>query len=111
MLLSDRVYTVLKQIAQLWLPAIGTLYFTLAQIWGLPAAEAVGGTIMAVDTFLGALLGLSSKTYNNSDVRFDGNLAIEETEDGSVLRMQNVDHKALLTKDSITFKINSNVPS
>lgn len=63
MVLKNSVYDVLKYIAQIVLPAIGTLCFTIAQLWGLPYAEQIVGTIMAIDTFLGALLGLSSKKY------------------------------------------------
>lgn len=63
MLLPDKVYDVLKWIAQILLPAIGTLYFALATIWGLPYAEQIVGTITAVDAFLGVLLGISSVQY------------------------------------------------
>lgn len=62
--LSNKTYDVLKWIALIALPAIGTLYFALAGIWGLPYGEQVVGTITAVDTFLGALLGISSVSYS-----------------------------------------------
>lgn len=62
--LSNEQYDVLKWVAMIVLPAAGTLYFTISQIWGLPYGEQIVGTITAVDTFLGALLGLSSNTYN-----------------------------------------------
>ena len=65
--MSNKVYDVLKFIAQIVLPAIATLYVTLAGIWGLPFSEQIGGTIMAVDTFLGAILMLSSKNYNKTN--------------------------------------------
>ena len=61
--MSNKLYDVLKWIAQILLPAVGTLYFALANIWGLPYAEQVVGTITAVDAFLGVLLGISSKQY------------------------------------------------
>lgn len=67
MKLPNRVYDVLKFIAQILLPALGTLYFALAGIWGFPYGEEVVGTIMAIDTFLGALLGLSSANYNKGE--------------------------------------------
>ena len=57
-------YDVLKYIAQVVLPAIGTLYFALAQIWDLPYGEQVVGTITAIDAFLGALLMISTNQYN-----------------------------------------------
>lgn len=63
MIFSNKVYDVLKWVAQILLPATGTLYFALSQIWGLPAGEQVVGTLVALDAFLGALLGLSSKAY------------------------------------------------
>lgn len=64
MKLDNKTYDVLKFIAQIVLPAAGTLYFALASIWGLPYGEQIVGTITAVDTFLGALLGISTAQYN-----------------------------------------------
>ena len=61
--MSNEVYDVLKFIAQILLPACGTLYFALASIWGLPYGEQIVGTITAVDAFLGACLGISTKQY------------------------------------------------
>ena len=65
MKMKDYIYDGLKWIAQIFLPAVGTLYFALANIWNLPCAEQVVGTITAVDTFIGVLLGISSKNYYN----------------------------------------------
>ena len=64
--LSDKVYNVLKWIAQVALPALGTLYFALAGIWGLPYGEQIVGTITAIDACLGALLGLSTVQYKKT---------------------------------------------
>lgn len=64
-ILNNVAYDVLKKIATIILPALGTLYFALCQIWGLPFGEEVIGTIAAVDTFLGAILGISTSNYNN----------------------------------------------
>ena len=66
MKLSNKTYDVLKWIAMYLLPAIGTLYFALAGIWGLPYGEQIVGTITAVDTFLGVLLGISNAQYKKS---------------------------------------------
>ena len=63
MKLSNKVYDILKWIALYLLPALGTLYFALSGIWGLPYGEQVVGTITAADTFLGVLLGISSASY------------------------------------------------
>lgn len=62
--MSNKTYDILKWIAQYLLPAIATLYFAIAQTWGLPYGEQVVGTITAVDTFLGVLLGISTANYN-----------------------------------------------
>lgn len=64
--MSDKLYDVLKWIAQILLPAAATLYFALSQIWGLPYGEEIVGTITAFDAFLGALLGITSAVYNKS---------------------------------------------
>lgn len=64
MKLSDKTYDILKWIAQIVLPAAATLYFALAGIWGFPYGEQIVGTITAIDTFLGALLGISTANYN-----------------------------------------------
>lgn len=64
MKMSDKVYDFLKWIAMMVLPAIGTLYFALAGIWGFPYGEEIVGTITAVDTFLGIVLGISTAQYH-----------------------------------------------
>ena len=64
MRLSNKVYDILKWIAMYLLPALGTLYFALASIWGLPYGEQIVGTITAIDTFLGVILGISTSQYN-----------------------------------------------
>ena len=64
MKMSNKTYDILKYITQIIIPAIGTLYFALAGIWGFPYGEQIVGTLMAVDTFLGVCLGISSKQYN-----------------------------------------------
>ena len=61
--MSNKLYDALKWTAQVFLPALGTLYFALAATWGLPCSEKVVGTITAADTFLGVLLGISSARY------------------------------------------------
>ena len=65
--MSNKVYDILKWIAQLFLPALGTLYFALAGIWGFPYGEQIVGTITAVDTFLGIILGISTAQYNKQE--------------------------------------------
>lgn len=73
-LLSDGVYTALKHIAAVGLPALSTLYFALASIWNWPDTTAVVGSIAAVNVFAGAFMTLSSVTYNSTITKYVGDL-------------------------------------
>ena len=66
--MPDKVYDILKAIAMIILPALGTLYFALAGIWGWPYAEEIIGTITAIDLFLGTILGISTMQYKKTQV-------------------------------------------
>lgn len=109
-LLGDRSYQTLKQSATVILPAIGALYFALAQIWHLPKAEEVLGTIAAVNTFVGLLLGISTKKYNqmysSKGVEYAGAIVIDDTGEKKVISLElNDDPESLETKDEVTFRI------
>lgn len=67
MKLSNDAYDALKWVAQILLPALGTLYFALSKIWGLPYGVEITGTISALDAFLGVCLGISSNNYYKND--------------------------------------------
>lgn len=67
MKLSNKTYDVLKFIALIVLPAVATFYLTIAGIWGLPYGEQIAATITAIDTLLGALLGISTAKYNKEN--------------------------------------------
>ena len=69
MLFSSKVYEVLKWFAQVVLPALGALYFGLAQIWGFPYGEEIVGPLAVIDAFLGALLGISTAQYRKEQSR------------------------------------------
>lgn len=98
---NDKVYNVLKWIAQYLLPALGTLYFALARLWKLPYAEEVVGTVAAVDTFLGVLLGISSANYSG-----DGNLLTGAVnEDGVVIELYDDLEKVAEEKDTVMLKV------
>ena len=76
MKMSDKTYNIMKWIAMVLLPAIGTLYFALAGIWNFPYGEQIVGTITAVDTFLGVILGISTAQYNKAQA------SVVETKEG-----------------------------
>jgi len=73
--LSNKNYDILKWVAQIVLPAVGTLYFALSRIWGFPYGEQIVGTITAIDAFLGALLKTSSDHYEG-----DGKLIVDSSD-------------------------------
>ncbi len=102
MVFGDKAYKVLKWIALYLLPALGTLYFALASIWGFPYGEQVVGTITAVDTFIGVLLGISTHNYNG-----DGTLVVntdDPSKDLYELKL-NVPIDELPNRNSIIFKV------
>lgn len=66
MRLCNKTYDILKFIAQILIPALASLYFGIAQIWGLPYAEEIIGTLSLIDGFLGVILGISTYNYNRS---------------------------------------------
>lgn len=105
--LSDKAYNVTKQAAQIVLPAVATLYFALAQIWGLGNADKVVGSITAFDTFLGVLLGLSTAAYNASDAKYDGSMIVEQKADGKKVYSLELDSDPadLDQKKDVTFKV------
>lgn len=111
-LLNDGAYNVLKKIAMIGLPALGALYFALAQIWHLPKAEEVVGTIAALNTFLGGFVHVSTKSYNNSDAKYVGTIqTITKATEQGVQKVYSLEMKsdpeALETMDEATFKIDS----
>lgn len=60
---NSKVYDVLKWVTMVCLPAVTTLWLTLASIWDFPYAEPIGATLGAITVFLGALLGIGSIQY------------------------------------------------
>lgn len=103
--LSNSTYDKLKYIAQIVLPAFGALYFGLSEIWGLPYGTEVVGTVTVVDTFLGALLLLSSNRYNESSAKFDGTLNIIPEQDKLVYRFDVERLEDLTNKQVLTIRV------
>lgn len=104
-LLSDRNYNVVTKAATLVLPLLSALYFGLAQIWGLPKAEEVVGTIAVLNVFAGGLSVVAKKIYDVGGAQYDGQFQVDEHEDGALLRLVSVNPEALDEKDVLTFKI------
>jgi hypothetical protein len=70
----DHLYDIFKYLAQVGLPALATLVFSLGPIWDLPNADEITKTIVAVNVFLGALLVLNQVRWNHSDEKYDGTI-------------------------------------
>ena len=73
MKLTNKAYDVLKFIAQILLPALGTLYFALAKIWGFPYAAEIVGTISAVDASWAPCWASARRTTTRSRRRLNRN--------------------------------------
>lgn len=106
-LLVGKLYDRVKFTTQVVLPATSTLYFTLGAVWGLPYVEQVIGTLAAIATFLGVILGFSSKAYYASDARFDGSAVIMRTDEGKkIVSLElNGDPAQLIEQEEIRFKV------
>lgn len=106
-LLSDKTYDGTKWVAQIALPAFGTLYFALSVIWGFPYGEQIVGSVAAIDLFLGALLGLSTRTYNRSGAKYDGELLVDTSDPRKDTYSLNLDQPIdeLGSAESITLKV------
>lgn len=107
-ILGKKLYDRLKFIALVLLPAFSTLYFSLGGVWNLPNVTEVIGSITAVDTFLGVLLGLSTKAFNKSPLKYDGAIVITEPEEGKVLYSLELNGapEDLTSMQQVVFKIN-----
>jgi hypothetical protein len=104
--LSNKTYDFLKRLVQVILPALGTLYFSLAGIWDLPNSEKVVGSIVVLTTFLGVALGISSSRYLASDRPYDGNLVVTTSENGKTTYILElgIDPDEIESKSQIVFK-------
>ena len=63
MKMNNKVYDILKWVAMLLLPALATLINVVFAIWNIPYGDQISKTIMALDAFLGAILGISHIQY------------------------------------------------
>lgn len=107
MTLTNRQYDALRVITQLWLPALGTFYFTISEIFSLPMGTQVVATVTATVTLFGVILGLSRSQFNKSGEQFDGDLTINTTDPEKDLIVLGIGRAIgeLQTKDKITLKV------
>lgn len=102
-MITGKLYNYLKWLAQVVLPGLGFLYAALAGLWGLPAALEVSGTIFAIDTFLGSLLGISQINYNKQVA--GGELNLVQHSDGLTLQ-GTIDPESLVGKKEVRLQVN-----
>lgn len=108
--MNNKTYDTLKYLTQIVLPAVGTLYFSLAQIWAFPKGEEVVGTIVSITAFLGVILRISTKQYEASGAAYDGYIAVEDTGEGvqQFSLVLDSDPEELRTKSNVNFKMRDN---
>ena len=99
MRLSNSFYDKLKIAATVVIPALATLYFALGNIWGFPYIEQVLGSAVAIETFLGALLGLSTRAYKQEKKERGDHLVVSP--DGDVYAEFGADPKYLGDGESV----------
>lgn len=105
-MLNNVWYDRLKWFAMIGLPALGALYFGLAPLWDLPKADEVVGTTVVLDTFLGVVLGISKKQYDNSEERFDGSLDISQVDASQIHQLEiTTNPEQLKDQDAVVFKV------
>lgn len=107
MTLNSKIYDFLKPVALIYLPALATLYFAVASIWGVPDTQNVIGTIASINAFLGSVLGLSSKNYSSNG---DGTLVVDE-EGLKRLAMPKLTPQDIASKKTVTLKIHPELSS
>lgn len=106
--ISNQKYDLLKHGIQLFIPALGTLYFALASIWGLPYANEVLGSLAAAGTFLGVIVTFLSRSWAGSDAEADGVIDVHEDETGKKIFTLNLngDPQTLDQQSKVVFKVN-----
>ena len=79
---SNKTYDVLKWIALILLPAAITLFGTIGSVLGWDFTDKVTTIAIAVDTFLGTILGISSSNYRKKGAVSDGDGSSEDSTSG-----------------------------
>lgn len=106
-LMSNDTYDKTKFVALIVLPAVAALYFAISQIWGLPYGEEVVGTLVALDTFLGVILRISSASYKNeTEGPTIGFINVQRDEDKTLFSLEPaMDPMEIPDHDKVTFKV------
>lgn len=105
--LSNTVYDIAKDTITLGFPAAVTLYAGLAVVWGWGFSEEVVATGGIVGVFLGVVLKIASKRYEQLPVQYDGELiANDPNPDNETFRLDfNTGLAAMARQDTVRLKV------
>ena len=105
LLMDSRTYDRLKMAVLIILPALGSLYFGLSQIWGFPAGEAVVGSIALISVAFGTIVDQASSRFKRSGA--DGELIVNEDPNAEEPYSLELHHELpdLAGKDQIIFGV------
>lgn len=80
--MNPKIINNVRLAAQYWIPALGTLMFTLGSIWDWSWTANAVGSIMAFDTFLGILLGYQTRGSVPGAMpgKFDGQIVLNTSD-------------------------------
>lgn len=67
MILNNKLFDILKWLCVFFLPALATLVRVVFSIWNIPYGEQISATIVAINAFLGAIIGISAYNYNKKE--------------------------------------------
>lgn len=104
---GDRAYAIVKALAQVILPAAGTAYIGLSEIWGLDYAREISSSIVVITTFLGVVLAVSSRNYVKSGTYIDGRIVIDRSPNRDTYRIEldGDPEEVISQKDGIILKV------
>lgn len=117
MQLNSKVYDSLKWFTLIALPALGTAYVGLAQVWNLPFASQISQTSVVLVLLLGGLLGVSSANFNkaaavaaataSAPTKVDGIMHIDSSDPKKdVFSFELFEYpEGFPERDSLTFKV------
>lgn len=100
--LKNKTYSHIQNLVRVILPVFASLYYCFGHIFEIPSTEIVLGSIVILIAFLGICLSI----VDEGSI-FDGDMVVEEREDGSRLVSLEFgeDPIDLLDKDKIIFKV------
>lgn len=106
--MNQKIINNTRVAAQYWIPALGTLLFTLGSIWDWSSTGNIVGSLMAFDTFLGVLLGYQTRRSASSALgHFDGEIVINTADPQKDLYTLDFGENlaGLPDKDTVTLKV------